>query len=155
MRWRQLQKSHCPVTGKAIVVGPGSTRAYPSDNKSNSVFLGRGDILAGIVVALALIREAIGFSIIAGVDPKVGLYASFLIAVIISLVVGLAGMISAASEDAGKARLRLNCHKAIAGPQLIRWQARARFCSGQGQGSQEFANSPRVHAKIANPHPAD
>ncbi|MCB1989957.1 MAG: sodium-independent anion transporter, partial [Geminicoccaceae bacterium] len=37
----------------------------------------RGDILAGIVVALALIPEAIGFSIIAGVDPKVGLYASF------------------------------------------------------------------------------
>ena len=40
----------------------------------------RGDILAGIVVALALIPEAIGFSIIAGVDPKVGLYASFSIA---------------------------------------------------------------------------
>ena len=45
----------------------------------------RGDILAGIVVALALIPEAIGFSIIAGIDPKVGLYASFSIAVIISL----------------------------------------------------------------------
>ena len=37
----------------------------------------RGDILAGLVVALALIPEAIAFSIIAGVDPKVGLYASF------------------------------------------------------------------------------
>ena len=41
----------------------------------------RGDVLAGIVVALALIPEAIAFSIIAGVDPKVGLYASFCIAV--------------------------------------------------------------------------
>ncbi|MFY4255986.1 SulP family inorganic anion transporter [Achromobacter xylosoxidans] len=57
----------------------------------------RADILAGIVVALALIPEAIGFSIIAGVDPKVGLYASFSIAVIISLVGGRPGMISAAT----------------------------------------------------------
>lgn len=57
----------------------------------------RGDILAGIVVALALIPEAIGFSVIAGVDPKVGLYASFSIAVIISLVGGRPGMISAAT----------------------------------------------------------
>ena len=39
----------------------------------------RGDLLAGIVVALALIPEAIAFSIIAGLDPKVGLYASFCI----------------------------------------------------------------------------
>ncbi|MEB9662756.1 SulP family inorganic anion transporter, partial [Bacillus cereus] len=44
----------------------------------------RADILAGIVVALALIPEAIAFSIIAGVDPMVGLYASFCIAVIIA-----------------------------------------------------------------------
>ena len=57
----------------------------------------RGDILAGLVVALALIPEAIGFSIIAGVDPRVGLYASFSIAVIISLVGGRPGMISAAT----------------------------------------------------------
>ena len=57
----------------------------------------RGDILAGIVVALALIPEAIGFSIIAGVDPRVGLYASFSIAVIIALVGGRPGMISAAT----------------------------------------------------------
>jgi SulP family sulfate permease len=40
----------------------------------------RRDVLAGIVVALALIPEAIGFSIIAGVDPRVGLYASVAIA---------------------------------------------------------------------------
>ena len=46
----------------------------------------RADILAGLVVALALIPEAIAFSILAGVDPKVGLYASFIIAVIISFV---------------------------------------------------------------------
>ncbi|MFU1980900.1 SulP family inorganic anion transporter [Bordetella hinzii] len=57
----------------------------------------RADILAGIVVALALIPEAIGFSIIAGVDPRVGLYASFSIAVIISLLGGRPGMISAAT----------------------------------------------------------
>jgi SulP family sulfate permease len=57
----------------------------------------RGDILAGIVVALALIPEAIAFSIIAGVDPKVGLYASFSIAVITAIVGGRPGMISAAT----------------------------------------------------------
>lgn len=57
----------------------------------------RADVLAGIVVALALIPEAIAFSIIAGVDPKVGLYASFCIAVVISFVGGRPGMISAAT----------------------------------------------------------
>ncbi len=57
----------------------------------------RGDLIAGIVVALALIPEAIAFSIIAGVDPKVGLYASFCIAVIISITGGRPGMISAAT----------------------------------------------------------
>ncbi|WP_306010414.1 SulP family inorganic anion transporter [Bacillus sp. MMSF_3328] len=57
----------------------------------------RADILAGIVVALALIPEAIAFSIIAGVDPMVGLYASFCIAVIIAFVGGRPGMISAAT----------------------------------------------------------
>ena len=57
----------------------------------------RADLLAGLVVALALIPEAIAFSIIAGVDPKVGLYASFCIAVVISIVGGRPGMISAAT----------------------------------------------------------
>ena len=57
----------------------------------------RGDVLAGIVVALALIPEAIAFSIIAGVDPRVGLYASFCIAVVIAFVGGRPGMISAAT----------------------------------------------------------
>jgi len=57
----------------------------------------RNDLLAGLVVALALIPEAIAFSIIAGVDPKVGLYASFCIAVVISFTGGRPGMISAAT----------------------------------------------------------
>ncbi|KQT44550.1 sulfate transporter [Aureimonas sp. Leaf454] len=57
----------------------------------------RGDLLAGLVVALALIPEAIAFSIIAGVDPKVGLYASFTIAVLTAVFGGRPGMISAAT----------------------------------------------------------
>jgi SulP family sulfate permease len=57
----------------------------------------RGDLLAGMVVALALIPEAIAFSIIAGVDPKVGLYASFCISVVIAIVGGRPAMISAAT----------------------------------------------------------
>lgn len=57
----------------------------------------RNDMLSGTLVALALIPEAIAFSIIAGVDPKVGLYASFCIAVVISFVGGRSGMISAAT----------------------------------------------------------
>lgn len=57
----------------------------------------RRDVLAGIVVALALIPEAIGFSIIAGVDPRVGLFASVAIAMVISFIGGRPGMISAAT----------------------------------------------------------
>ncbi len=57
----------------------------------------RGDVLAGTVVAMALIPEAIAFSIIAGVDPKVGLYASFCIAITIAFAGGRPGMISAAT----------------------------------------------------------
>jgi SulP family sulfate permease len=57
----------------------------------------RNDLLAGLVVALALIPEAIAFSIIAGVDPKVGLYASFCIAIVIAFAGGRPGMISAAT----------------------------------------------------------
>ncbi|WP_319421405.1 SulP family inorganic anion transporter [Pleurocapsa sp. FMAR1] len=55
------------------------------------------DLLAGVLVALALIPEAISFSIIAGVDPKVGLYASFIIAIITAIFGGRPGMISAAT----------------------------------------------------------
>ena len=65
--------------------------------KNTWLFNVRGDVLAGLVVALALIPEAIAFSIIAGVDPKVGLYASFCIAVVIAFVGGRPGMISAAT----------------------------------------------------------
>ena len=57
----------------------------------------RRDLLAGTVVALALIPEAIAFSIIAGVDPAVGLYASFVIAVTLAFVGGRPAMISAAT----------------------------------------------------------
>jgi len=57
----------------------------------------RGDVLSGIVVALALIPEAIAFSIIAGVDPKIGLYASFSMAVVIAFAGGRPAMISAAT----------------------------------------------------------
>ncbi|VAW34777.1 Sulfate permease [hydrothermal vent metagenome] len=69
----------------------------------------RGDLLAGMVVALALIPEAIAFSVIAGVDPKVGLYASFSMAVVIAFVGGRPGMISAAT--AGMALLMITLVK--------------------------------------------
>ena len=65
--------------------------------KAGWIFNVRKDILSGITVALALIPEAIAFSILAGVDPMVGLYASFCIAVTISFVGGRMGMISAAT----------------------------------------------------------
>jgi len=57
----------------------------------------KNDVLAGLAVALAIIPEAIAFSIIAGVDPKVGLYASFSMAVVIAFAGGRPGMISAAT----------------------------------------------------------
>lgn len=68
-------------------------------NKLKMEWLGnvKGDILSGIVVALALIPEAIAFSIIAGVDPMVGLHASFCIAVVMAFVGGRPAMISAAT----------------------------------------------------------
>ncbi len=70
-----------------------SLREYKNEWTSNI----KGDILSGLVVALALIPEAIAFSVIAGVDPKVGLYASFSIAVLVSIAGGRPGMISAAT----------------------------------------------------------
>ncbi|MBB4008908.1 SulP family inorganic anion transporter [Allorhizobium taibaishanense] len=66
---------------------------YQRDWSSNI----RGDILSGIVVALALIPEAIGFSVIAGVDPKIGLFASVIIACVSAICGGRPGMISAAT----------------------------------------------------------
>jgi SulP family sulfate permease len=71
--------------------------AYLSHLRSEWLGNIRPDVLAGLVVALALIPEAIAFSIIAGVDPKIGLYASFSIAVIVSITGGRPGMISAAT----------------------------------------------------------
>ncbi|MFJ6327808.1 MULTISPECIES: SulP family inorganic anion transporter [unclassified Rhizobium] len=59
----------------------------------------RADILSGIVVALALIPEAVGFSVIAGVDPKVGLFASVAIACVTALTGGRPAMISAATAS--------------------------------------------------------
>ncbi|GAA5228466.1 SulP family inorganic anion transporter [Paeniglutamicibacter antarcticus] len=55
------------------------------------------EVLAGLVVALALIPEAIAFSVIAGVDPRIGLFASFTMAVTISFLGGRPAMISAAT----------------------------------------------------------
>ena len=63
------------------------------------LFNPRLEILSGIVVALALIPEAIGFSVVAGVDPKVGLYASVVIACVIAFTGGRAAMISAATAS--------------------------------------------------------
>ena len=68
-------------------------------NKIKEEWLGnvRGDLIAGIVVCMALIPEAIGFSIVAGVDPMVGVYASFTLSLITSIFGGRPGLISAAA----------------------------------------------------------
>lgn len=71
-----------------------SLKSYLKKNWSGNL---RNELLAGMVVALALIPEAIAFSIIAGLDPKVGLYASFCIAVVTAFFGGRPGMISAAT----------------------------------------------------------
>ncbi|KWV93333.1 SulP family inorganic anion transporter [Erythrobacter sp. YT30] len=73
------------------------TRSFAATFKRDWLAQPRADILAGIVVALALIPEAIGFALIAGVDPSVGLYASVAIAMVIALTGGRPGMISAAT----------------------------------------------------------
>ncbi|ATB34035.1 SulP family inorganic anion transporter [Melittangium boletus] len=73
------------------------TTAYVAQLKQEWFSNIRGDLMSGTVVALALIPEAIAFSIIAGVDPKVGLYASFIIAVMTAFFGGRPGMISAAT----------------------------------------------------------
>lgn len=74
-----------------------STRLRGTRPSWSSPKVARTEILAGLVVALALIPEAISFSIIAGVDPSVGLFASFTMAVVISIVGGRSAMISAAT----------------------------------------------------------
>ncbi|GAA4693398.1 sulfate permease, SulP family [Promicromonospora umidemergens] len=81
-----------PVTGAPEATASGSFRAAFS-----SVRTFRTEVLGGLVVALALIPEAIAFSIIAGVDPRIGLFASFTMAVTISFLGGRPAMISAAT----------------------------------------------------------
>lgn len=65
--------------------------------KKEWFFNTRKDMLAGLVVGLALVPEALSFSVIAGVDPRVGLYAAFAMAVVIAFVGGRPAMISAAT----------------------------------------------------------
>jgi len=94
--WRCRRDERVPALPQRQVVaerGLLSAESLRSDWLTNP----RTELLAGLVVALALIPEAISFSIIAGVDPKVGLYASFTIAIIISFTGGRSGMISAAT----------------------------------------------------------
>ena len=83
--------------GRSLTVRNGGLMMLLSNYKHEWFGNIRADLLSGLVVALALIPEAIAFSIIAGVDPKVGLYASFSIAVITAIVGGRPGMISAAT----------------------------------------------------------
>jgi sulfate permease, SulP family len=77
------------------------SRALPVPRLTRPAWLSPGvartEILAGLVVALALIPEAISFSILAGVDPRVGLFASFTMAVVIAFTGGRPAMISAAT----------------------------------------------------------
>src|SRR5690606_2589628 len=75
----------------------GPIMALHSDFRRDWLSNPKAEFLSGLVVALALIPEAIGFSIIAGVDPRVGLYASIAIAMVISFTGGRPGMISAAT----------------------------------------------------------
>ncbi|WP_431240254.1 SulP family inorganic anion transporter [Mycolicibacterium aichiense] len=85
-------------------ISPTSTVREASTDPSSSVLAAlrsprrlKTEVLAGLVVALALIPEAISFSIIAGVDPRVGLFASFTMAVTIAITGGRPAMISAAT----------------------------------------------------------
>ena len=83
---------------------PSLTAAAPTPEERQSVLrtlrhprlLGI-EVLAGLVVALALIPEAIAFSVIAGVDPRVGLFSAFTMAVTIAFIGGRPAMISAAT----------------------------------------------------------
>ena len=87
------------LRGDAFAIHPHLIRVFVFSKNLSQEWFGnvRADLLAGTVVALALIPEAIAFSIIAGVDPKVGLYASFCIAVVTAIFGGRPGMISAAT----------------------------------------------------------
>jgi SulP family sulfate permease len=82
---------------KTFVIHTAPARSRFSEWKGEWFFNIRRDLLSGITVALALIPEAIAFSVVAGVPPKVGLYASFIIAVTTAIFGGRTGMISAAT----------------------------------------------------------
>ncbi|WP_460754562.1 SulP family inorganic anion transporter [Myceligenerans cantabricum] len=86
---------HAPVPPTGAPEADGSLRGTLAALRSPRVL--RTEVLAGLVVALALIPEAIAFSIIAGVDPRIGLFASFTMAVTIAFVGGRPAMISAAT----------------------------------------------------------
>ena len=101
---RTLLTSHTPngaVEHHPLAPSSGRARNRPRPAHRPSALrtprLLRTEVLAGLVVALALIPEAISFSIIAGVDPRVGLFASFTMAVTIAIVGGRPAMISAAT----------------------------------------------------------
>ncbi|WP_407320720.1 SulP family inorganic anion transporter [Isoptericola halotolerans] len=81
-----------PVTG-----APEASQTYSVLAALKSPRILKTEVLAGLVVALALIPEAIAFSIIAGVDPRLGLFASFTMAVSIAFLGGRPAMISAAT----------------------------------------------------------
>ncbi len=89
-----VSSSHLPSAPNVREAGDPSTAVLPA---LRSVKRLKTEVLAGLVVALALIPEAISFSIIAGVDPRVGLFASFTMAVTIAIVGGRPAMISAAT----------------------------------------------------------
>jgi SulP family sulfate permease len=76
---------------------PAPARSRPSRPVWLSPTVARTEVLAGLVVALALIPEAISFSILAGVDPRVGLFSSFVMAVVIAFTGGRPAMITAAT----------------------------------------------------------
>ena len=96
----------------------------------------RAAVIAGLVVALALIPEAIAFSIIAGVDPKVGLYASFSIAVMIAFVGGRPGMISAATAATAVLMVTLRLQLGL--------RARGGTRTNQGRGEWNLTNQRTI-----------
>nr|WP_244883390.1 SulP family inorganic anion transporter [Streptomyces zhihengii] len=85
------------MSSAAIAVSPVARLRRLKPDWLNDPKVWRTEVLAGLVVALALIPEAISFSVIAGVDPAIGLFASFTMAVVISVVGGRRAMISAAT----------------------------------------------------------
>ena len=96
--------SHVPVPTPDSAPNPRPVTGAPEADETNSVRAAlrspkrlKTEVLAGLVVALALIPEAIAFSIIAGVDPRIGLFASFTMAVSIAFLGGRPAMISAAT----------------------------------------------------------